>query len=396
MRGELSLILPSLDTPSAPTVAAQHERYRSHRAVRARCFSRRCGAPSARERSPRVVTVRDCEHRAAEGRKTAWLRVFLGRLDEARDALEGAVEGARLLGNDQALAWGLIPLSDAAHAAGDLELALASAEEAAALVEGLSPGPFMRAGAAVARARALAALGKPERAVDLLVTSCGGEELTVTPAVARPRALELLTRCLLAVGKRREAERAANAAAECAESVSLGYARAMAELAAAALADDDGDHAAAADRALSAAARLDESGRAFDATMARLAAGRALAAAANGGAAAPLLERAAVEFERYRSERYRSEAERELRKLGRRIHRRTRPGTEDAGIAALTERELQLARLVVDRKTNTQIAKELFLSPKTVETHLRNIFRKVGVANRVELARAVEQAQTPR
>ena len=61
-------------------------------------------------------------------------------------------------------------------------------------------------------------------------------------------------------------------------------------------------------------------------------------------------------------------------------------------MASLTERELELARLVVDRKTNPEIAAELFLSQKTVETHLRNIFRKVGVANRVELARAVEQA----
>jgi DNA-binding CsgD family transcriptional regulator len=61
-------------------------------------------------------------------------------------------------------------------------------------------------------------------------------------------------------------------------------------------------------------------------------------------------------------------------------------------VESMTEREAQVARLVVDRKTNPEIAAELFLSQKTVETHLRNIFRKLGVASRVELARAVERA----
>ena len=65
------------------------------------------------------------------------------------------------------------------------------------------------------------------------------------------------------------------------------------------------------------------------------------------------------------------------------------------GVDSLTERELELARLVVDRKTNPEIAAALFLSQKTVETHLRNIFRKLGVASRVELARAVERADYP-
>ena len=78
---------------------------------------------------------------------------------------------------------------------------------------------------------------------------------------------------------------------------------------------------------------------------------------------------------------------------GRRVHRRTRRARRTrAASTSLTERELQIARLVVDRKTNPQIAAELFLSQKTVETHLRNIFRKVGVSSRVELARAVERA----
>jgi DNA-binding NarL/FixJ family response regulator len=47
---------------------------------------------------------------------------------------------------------------------------------------------------------------------------------------------------------------------------------------------------------------------------------------------------------------------------------------------------------VVDRKTNPQIAAELFLSPKTVETHIRHMLHKLGAASRVDIARAVERA----
>ena len=55
-----------------------------------------------------------------------------------------------------------------------------------------------------------------------------------------------------------------------------------------------------------------------------------------------------------------------------------------------------MTRLVVDRKTNPQIAAELFLSQKTVETHLRNIFHKMDVNSRVQLAREIERAaRTP-
>jgi DNA-binding NarL/FixJ family response regulator len=56
----------------------------------------------------------------------------------------------------------------------------------------------------------------------------------------------------------------------------------------------------------------------------------------------------------------------------------------------LTGRELQVARLIADRRTNAQIAAELYLAPKTVETHIRNLFTKLDVSSRVEIARMVE------
>jgi DNA-binding CsgD family transcriptional regulator len=74
-------------------------------------------------------------------------------------------------------------------------------------------------------------------------------------------------------------------------------------------------------------------------------------------------------------------------------HLRTRPGQVDGiGVGSPAERARQVARLVVDRKTNPEIAAALFLSQKSVETHLRDIFRKLDVGSRVEVARAVERA----
>jgi DNA-binding NarL/FixJ family response regulator len=56
------------------------------------------------------------------------------------------------------------------------------------------------------------------------------------------------------------------------------------------------------------------------------------------------------------------------------------------GIAALTPRQRQICELAARGKGNRAIAQELFLSVKTVETHLAAGFRKLGVTMRAELA----------
>jgi DNA-binding CsgD family transcriptional regulator/tetratricopeptide (TPR) repeat protein len=60
---------------------------------------------------------------------------------------------------------------------------------------------------------------------------------------------------------------------------------------------------------------------------------------------------------------------------------------ETNGWAAMTASELTVARLVADGLTNREVAERLFVSPHTVNSHLRHVFAKLGINSRVELAR---------
>jgi DNA-binding NarL/FixJ family response regulator len=92
--------------------------------------------------------------------------------------------------------------------------------------------------------------------------------------------------------------------------------------------------------------------------------------------------RAALEtFEDLGAEPWAERARQELRASGATARRRD-PST----VVDLTPQEVQVARLVRQGLSNRDIAAQLFVSPRTVDFHLRNVFAKLGVSSRTELA----------
>jgi DNA-binding NarL/FixJ family response regulator len=302
--------------------------------------------------------------------------------------LDAAIETSRLSGNAHALAFNLFNRVFTAAWMGDVDAAQAMAQEAIEVGRQLDAS-VVDAWIAAAQAMARVEAGDAQGAIDALAPAGGDAGLPGLPGTARAYALDLLVRAHLQLGHHARAAAAADAIGVAAGGRRLPEAlgrRAQARVALAA-----GDHAAAAEHAYASIAGCEAVGARPDAAVGRLMAGRALAASGETERALTEFEAAATAAAGCGALRLRDEAERELRGLGRRVYRRTATATA-AGLESLTERELEVARLVVDRRTNGEIAATLFLSKKTVETHLRNIFAKLGVSSRVELARAVERA----
>ena len=87
-------------------------------------------------------------------------------------------------------------------------------------------------------------------------------------------------------------------------------------------------------------------------------------------------------FDEFGMEGFGERARLELRATGERARKRT-PETRDD----LTPQEAQISRLAAEGATNRVIAAQLFISPSTVDYHLRKVFRKLGVKSRTQLAR---------
>ena len=122
-------------------------------------------------------------------------------------------------------------------------------------------------------------------------------------------------------------------------------------------------------------------------------AGSRLARHGQAERARPLLDRAAGGYERLGAARDLARAEAALREAGGRRGRRGRRGRPQFGWDSLTPTELSVAGLVAEGLSNPQIGERLYISGRTVQTHLAHIFAKLGISARAQLAAEVTRRQ---
>jgi DNA-binding NarL/FixJ family response regulator len=130
------------------------------------------------------------------------------------------------------------------------------------------------------------------------------------------------------------------------------------------------------------ALRLAVDARPFDIARIQLLHGEFLRRERQRTAARKTLRAALEVFDRLRAEPWAERARAELRASGETARKRD-PSTVDQ----LTPQELQIARFVAEGLSNKEVAAKLFLSPRTIDAHLRNVFAKLGVTSRTQLAR---------
>ncbi|WP_329021908.1 helix-turn-helix transcriptional regulator [Streptomyces sp. NBC_01423] len=317
----------------------------------------------------------------------AHVRIQVCRLRSARDLADEAEDIARGIGSSELLAFVLANKAQvriAGSAPGDAE-ALRTAEEAVTLM-----GPRTNWRAAMAWCMlGYAALtgGDPHRAREALLRA-GGEDLSGLQPSMRPLFSELLVTASLFVGDPASASRWAGRAHEEAERLGLPVQRASAMRSAAQLALHDGDPTRAASLLTEAAAVCGRAGATFWEARSLLLAAQATAATGREARASALWDQG-----------HRLAAAGDAALLVG-LAELTRPPSPDAvgtvsWSANLTPREREIAGLVAEGLTNQAIASRLYLSHRTVETHVSRVFRKAGVATRTALAALMARPVQP-
>ncbi len=219
------------------------------------------------------------------------------------------------------------------------------------------------------RGRSEVALGHLER-LDALLTELRLVDVDISPA---PELVEALVRA------GRDDDACEVAARYVARAVAKGQPWALARAARTqALTCPDEEVDEHVGRALEQHARTLD---AFELARTQLAYGARLRRARRRVDARPPLRAALASFEALGAAPWADQAAGELRATGETAQRR---GTR--ALDGLTPQELQVARLLAEGRTTKEAAAALFLSPKTVEYHLRHVYGKLGIRSRTELA----------
>ena len=164
-----------------------------------------------------------------------------------------------------------------------------------------------------------------------------------------------------------------------AESTAAAWAHAVVLHCRALLSEDEGEAERLFQSALEAHA---QAARPFERARSELAYGEFLRRAGRRVEAREHLQAALDRFEGLGAALWAERARVELRASGQTARKRD-PST----LADLTPQELQVARFVAEGLTNREVAAQLFLSPRTIDFHLRNVYRKLGISSRTALAR---------
>ena len=314
---------------------------------------------------------------------TARAHLLKGQIGKARQDAAAAIDTALLPGENWRTIWALEADAMTAFWAGDAERALASATQ---MVSGSrrSSDHFLTPAARIQLGGALYLSGDAAAAVTELEAfdaESGRDLLDLHAGFG----WELLSRARLALGQLDAAEEVSTRAEIRAEASRLPLRRAAARLACGSVRLARGDATTALELARDAAGIADRLGNPLAGGRARLLAGRALAAAGQREAAVAELSAADAQLSGCGAAKETDAAARELRRLGQRISRRPRPHSTGTGVAGLSSREREVAGLVASGKTNKDIAAALYLSEKTIESHLARIYDKLDIHSRAAL-----------